>query len=93
MASVSHRPYTFANCSNQENRDNQSTEAAYDPADVAVCRAWLMSGIHAMTGVEVAAARRLLGIGQGQFGDVRVWRARLAEICGVDAEGREGDAA
>ncbi len=78
---------------NQENRENQSTGAAYDPADVAVCHAWLMSGIHAMTGVEVAAARRLLEIGQGQFGDARVWRARLAEICSANAGDRSGDAA
>ncbi len=78
---------------NQENRENQSTGAAYDPADVAICRAWLGGGVPAITGVQIAAARRLLGIGEGAFGDVRKWRARLAEICGVDAEGREGDTA
>ena len=71
-------------------------ETSYDPADVATCRAWLLGCEQAMTGTQVAAARRLLGIGKGLFGDVRAFRARLAVICvggGVDTEGREGDAA
>jgi len=46
-----------------------------------------------MTGVQIAAARRLLGIGEGAFGDARVWRARLAERCGVDMADRESGAA
>ncbi len=78
---------------NQENQENQSTGAAYDPADVAICRAWLEGSIPAMTGVQIAAARRLLDLGEGVFGDGRVWRARLAEICGVDMADREAGAA
>ncbi len=78
---------------NQENQENQSTGAAYDPADVALCRAWLVGSVPAMTGVQIAAARRLLGIGQGVFGDARVWRARLAEMCGLDAAEPECGAA
>lgn len=46
-----------------------------------------------MTGVQIAAARRLLDLGEGVFGDARVWRARLAEICGVDMADREAGAA
>lgn len=83
----------FTYNANQENQENQSTGAAYDPADVALCRAWLVSGVPAMTGVQIAAARRLLGIGEGVFGDARVWRARLAEMCGLDAAEPECGAA
>ncbi len=83
----------FPYSANQENQENQSTAAAYDPADVAICRAWLEGGVPAMTGVQIAAARRLLCIGEGAFGDVRVWRARLAEMCGMDASEQQGDAA
>jgi len=83
----------FTYNANQENRENQSMGAAYDPADVAVCRAWIEGGVPAMTGVQIAAARRLLEISEGAFGDARVWRARLAEICGVDLADREAGAA
>jgi hypothetical protein len=83
----------FPSNANQENQENQSTGAAYDPADVAICRAWLLGSVLAMTSVQVAAARRLLGIGEGAFGDVRVWRARLAEVCRVDMTDQESGAA
>jgi len=52
--------------------------------DIALCRAWLASGASAITGIQIEAARRLLGIGNGAFGDARVWRARLAEMCGLE---------
>ena len=38
----------------------------------------------AMTSVQITATRRLLGISEGAFGDARLWRARLAEICGME---------
>lgn len=53
--------------------------------DVAICRAWLRRGTTAMTGREVAAARNLLDLNKGQFGDMAAWRPRLAEICEVIA--------
>lgn len=65
-----------------------------DPGDDrAICRAWLARDVPTMSTAHIAAARRLLGIGDGQFGDVRVWRARLAEICSVNTAEPEGDAA
>lgn len=65
-----------------------------DPGDDrAICRAWLALDVPTMSTAHIAAARRLLGIGDGQFGDVRVWRARLAGICSVNTAEPEGDAA
>lgn len=61
------------------------TLRAEPPDDITVCRAWLATETTAITGIQIAAARRLLNLGSAPFGDLREWRPRLVDICAVNA--------